>query len=145
MILEIKKKLKDKEISTLITNFFSLVIIQALNVLLPFLTIPYLIGRIGLENFGLLTFVHSFILFLVIFVEYGFNISTTREISIHSNEKEAVSRIYSEVLRKVIITKFRNYIVRFRRAVIVCKSGTKYQIQCNKSFCRRLYIKNYNC
>lgn len=98
MILEIKKKLKDKEISTLITNFFSLVIIQALNVLLPFLTIPYLIGRIGLENFGLLTFVHSFILFLVIFVEYGFNISTTREISIHSNEKEAVSRIYSEVL-----------------------------------------------
>lgn len=98
MILEIKKRLNDKDVRTLLSNFFSLVIIQALNVLLPFLTIPYLISKIGLENFGLLTFVHSFILFLVIFVEYGFNISTTREISIHSADNQTIERIYSEVL-----------------------------------------------
>ena len=80
------------------TNFFSLVILQVLNVFLPFLTIPYLIRTVGVEKFGLLTFVHSFVLFLVIFVEYGFNTSTTREISINSNNKSEVERIYSEVL-----------------------------------------------
>ncbi len=83
---------------TLITNFFSLVILQILNVFLPFLTIPYLMSTVGVERFGLLTFVHSFVLFLVIFVEYGFNITTTREISIQSNSKSEVERIYSEVL-----------------------------------------------
>jgi PST family polysaccharide transporter len=90
--------LKVKEFSTLITNFISLVVLQILNVLLPFLTIPYLMSTVGVERFGLLTFVHSFVLFLVIFVEYGFNITTTREISIHSDKKKEIERIYSEVL-----------------------------------------------
>ncbi|MCG2610369.1 oligosaccharide flippase family protein [Flavobacterium sp. SM15] len=92
------KSFKTKQVSTLITNFFSLVLLQVLNVVLPFLTIPYLIRTVGLEKFGLLTFVHSFVLFLVIFVEYGFNISTTRELSICSDDKKEVQRIYSEVL-----------------------------------------------
>lgn len=87
-----------KEIGTLITNFFSLVILQVLNVFVPFLTIPYLLSTVGVEKFGLLTFVHSFVLFLVIFVEYGFNITTTREVSINSHDKQALERIYSEVL-----------------------------------------------
>lgn len=97
MMFKTNKKIKTKEIGTLIANFFSLVVLQALNVFLPFITIPYLINVIGLEKFGLLTFIHSTVLFLVIFVEYGFNISTTREISIHSNDKNEVERIYSEV------------------------------------------------
>ena len=92
-----KNNLGKKEIRTLITNFFSLTILQILNVLLPFLTVPYLINVIGMEKFGLLTFAHSLVLFLVIFVEYGFNISTTREIAIHSLQKREVERIYSEV------------------------------------------------
>jgi PST family polysaccharide transporter len=92
-----KNNFKGKEIRVLISNFFSLLILQALNVLLPFLTIPFLISTVGMEKFGLLTFVHSIVLFLVIFVEYGFNISTTREISINSNNKDEIERIYSEV------------------------------------------------
>ena len=97
MLKIFKNGLKAKEVSTLVTNFFSLVILQILNVVLPFLTIPYLISKVGLEKFGLLTFVHSIVLFLVIFVEYGFNTSTTREISISSHDKREVERIYSEV------------------------------------------------
>jgi PST family polysaccharide transporter len=69
-----------------------------MSVLVPFLTIPYLLSTVGVERFGLLTFVHSLVLFLVIFVEYGFNITTTRDISIHSNNKSEIERIYSEVL-----------------------------------------------
>jgi polysaccharide transporter, PST family len=98
MFEKYKKAFKVQEYSTLVTNFFSLVVLQALNVLLPFLTIPYLLSTVGVERFGLLTFVHSFVLFLVIFVEYGFNITTTREISINSDKKSEVERIYSEVL-----------------------------------------------
>ena len=98
MFKNYKISFKAHHYRTLITNFFSLVILQLLNVFLPFLTIPYLMNTVGVEKFGLLTFVHSFVLFLVIFVEYGFNITTTREIAINSNDKSQVARIYSEVL-----------------------------------------------
>lgn len=89
---------KKHQYSTLAANFFSLVILQLLNVVLPFLTIPYLMNTVGVEKFGLLTFAHSTVLFLVIFVEYGFNITTTREIAINSDKKDQVERIYAEVL-----------------------------------------------
>ena len=97
-MLETNEGLKKNEIGTLVSNFFSLVILQVMSVFVPFLTIPYLLSTVGVERFGLLTFVHSFVLFLVIFVEYGFNITTTRDISIHSNNKSEIERIYSEVL-----------------------------------------------
>jgi polysaccharide transporter, PST family len=109
MFEKYKKTFKVQEYSTLVTNFFSLVILQILNVFVPFLTIPYLLSTVGVERFGLLTFVHSFVLFLVIFVEYGFNITTTRQIAINSNEKSEVERIYSEVLT----TKFFLLLVCF--------------------------------
>lgn len=98
MFEKYKSNFKAGEFGILITNFFSLVILQILNVFVPFLTIPYLLTTVGVERFGLLTFVHSFVLFLVIFVEYGFNITTTRDISIHSSNKSEIERIYSEVL-----------------------------------------------
>jgi PST family polysaccharide transporter len=98
MFEKYKNTFKVGELGVLITNFFSLVILQILNVFVPFLTIPYLLNTVGVERFGLLTFVQSFVLFLVIFVEYGFNITTTRDISIHSNNKSEIERIYSEVL-----------------------------------------------
>jgi PST family polysaccharide transporter len=106
-----KNNFKGKEIRVLISNFFSLLILQALNVLLPFLTIPYLISTVGMEKFGLLTFVHSIVLFLVIFVEYGFNISTTREISINSNKKDEIERIYSEVLSSKILLLLISFLI----------------------------------
>ena len=93
-----KSTFQVKEFRTLLSNFFSLTILQVLNVFVPFLTIPYLMSTVGIEKFGLLTFVHTFVLFLVIFVEYGFNITTTREVSINTNNKSEIERIYSEVL-----------------------------------------------
>ena len=98
MFEKYKSTFQVKEFRTLLSNFFSLTILQILNVFVPFLTIPYLMSTVGIEKFGLLTFVHTFVLFLVIFVEYGFNITTTREVSINTNNKSEIERIYSEVL-----------------------------------------------
>jgi PST family polysaccharide transporter len=129
MLEKLKNVMKVKEVSTLIANFFSLVVLQVLNVLLPFLTIPYLISKIGLEKFGLLTFVHTFVLFLVIFVEYGFNITTTREVSINTNNKSEIERIYSEVLTTKIFLLVVCFILfsiavfsinKFRQDLLIC-------------------------
>ena len=93
----IQQQLKGKDMATLVTNFFSLFVLQVLNVVLPFLTVPYLIHIFGLEKYGLLSFAHTLALFFVVFAEYGFNTSTTRDISIHSGNKAEVQRIFNEV------------------------------------------------
>lgn len=89
--------LKKKDNGKLFNNFFSLFVLQVLNVVLPFLTIPYLITTLGMERYGLLSLGHAISLFFVIFVDYGFNTSITREISIHADNHQKVNQIFREV------------------------------------------------
>lgn len=91
------KIIKKKDVGTLVSNFFSLAILQILNIVLPFLTIPYLLRVVGVEKFGLISFALAFVTFFQIVVEYGFNNTATRDISVAANDSSAVEKIYNAV------------------------------------------------
>jgi len=94
-----------KDLKVLLRNFFSLTVLQGLNIILPFLLMSFLIQTVGIENFGLLTFAHTVILTLQVITEYGFNTIATRGVSVHSESIEKVNKIFSEViLTKVMLT-----------------------------------------
>lgn len=82
----------------LITNFMSLMSVQGLNYILPLITLPYLVKVLGPEKFGLINFAQSFMLFFIMFTDYGFNLVSTREISLSFKDKKKVSEIFSTVL-----------------------------------------------
>ena len=82
----------------LIQNFSYLSALQAFNMLVPLITYPYLIRVLGKETYGLVVFAQAIIQYLVILVEFGFNISATKEISIHRDNKEKLSEIVSSVI-----------------------------------------------
>lgn len=62
-------------------NILILSLVHLVRLLLPLLLIPLLANRISGGEFGVYMYALSFAAWLAIFVEYGFNISSTREIA----------------------------------------------------------------
>ncbi|WP_155010341.1 flippase [Priestia megaterium] len=96
-----KKKIKNR----LFINIISLVILQGSNYIFPLVTFPYLVRMLGTNNYGVLVFCIAIMQFLNIIVDYGFNLSGTREISINKYIKNKVNEIYNVIMTiKIILT-----------------------------------------
>ncbi len=87
----------------LLSNFFSLSAIQGVNMILPLITLPYLVRVLGVENFGLVNFTLSIVMYFNILVSFGFELSATRNISIHRNNAKKIGKIFSAVMTIKII------------------------------------------
>lgn len=96
---QISNKIYEKVINnkSLIINFGHLSVFQIFNILIPVVTYPYLIKVLGSEKYGLLVFAQTIVAYLSIIVNFGFNLSATKEISIHRNNKFKLNEIVSSV------------------------------------------------
>lgn len=88
---------KMKRHSQLIENFFSLSILNGLNVLLPLVTLPYILHVVGKAHYGAYSYVYAIVQYVILFSTYGFNFSATKQISQCRDDSERVSRIYNAV------------------------------------------------
>lgn len=79
-------------------NFLALGFIQITNYGLPILTMPYLVRTLGIANYGLLAFAQSLGQYFKLIIDYGFDLSATRAISLAQDEHDARSRAFSNVL-----------------------------------------------
>ncbi len=79
-------------------NAASLYLLQGINYLLPLVTVPYLIRVLGAGNFGLLAFAGSVQTYFQTVIDYGFNLSATREVSIHRENDEWLSEHYYSIV-----------------------------------------------
>jgi PST family polysaccharide transporter len=87
----------DNEKKIIAKNYVALLFIQGANFILPLIIFPYLVRTLGSEKYGLVMVAQSVALFLTIIVDFGFNISATREVANLKNDKEKLSQFYWNV------------------------------------------------
>src|SRR5260221_2301087 len=78
-------------------NLSYLSVLQVGNYIIAFLLIPYLIKILGIEYFGFVSFIQALMINLTVLIDYGFNISTIRLVSLNRENKAFLEKLYSEV------------------------------------------------
>lgn len=83
---------------SLFESFLSLSLMYGLDLLLPLLVMPFLVRTIGIEKVGLLNFAMSSLSYLAILVNYGFNLTATKEIAQNKGHLQKQTLIFYRVM-----------------------------------------------
>ncbi len=102
------------EHKVILVNFSFLSITQFFTLLLPLITYPYLIRTLGKDTYGLYAFANSSVTYFTIIINFGFNLSASKDIAQNIKNKEKLSEIVSSVyIIKIIllILSFSIYLI----------------------------------
>lgn len=96
---EIKKRISgSKDGKTVFANFGYLSLLQIAGYVFPLISMPYLARVIGADGFGKIAFASAIVVWIQTISDWGFNLTATRDVAQNRNDKEKVSRIFSNVL-----------------------------------------------
>ncbi len=92
-----KIKTISSEKKTIFKNFTAMGIIQILNYVMPFITLPYLARVLSVEKFGLIFLAQAIMDYFSRFVDFGFNQSGVRELAINRDNQKKVNEIFNSI------------------------------------------------
>ncbi|GAB3801658.1 oligosaccharide flippase family protein [Spirosoma humi] len=92
------KALSKPVLKRLAINVASLFSVHVANMLLPLLTVPYVVRIIGPERLGLLNFSQAYVAYFTLLINYGFDMAAVRTIAANRTDKALVNRAFSEVI-----------------------------------------------
>ena len=93
IIHRISQALRNKSLH----NFFFLLIIQSSNLLISLVSMPLLIQRLGVDQFGLVNLSLSVVLLANVWVAFGYNLSGPREVAINQQNPSQLSAVASRI------------------------------------------------
>ena len=92
-------------------NVFALTLLQVGNYLVPIAILPYLTRVLGVDGFGRIGFAAAFTMYFVLVVEWGFNLSSTRDVSVLRADKVARSTVFWETMAARLLLLLASSIV----------------------------------
>lgn len=104
----------------LVENTIALAIIQILNYVLPFITMPYLSRVLDVDKLGLIFFAQVFIDCFYRFTIYGFDFSGVRVIAINRDNKDIMNLYFNSIVSVQIIFLLLSFIV-MTLLIVLCE------------------------
>lgn len=95
----------------LLENFVSLSALQLVGMLLPLITLPYLLRVLGFSNYGIVILAASLVAYFQSLTDYSFKITATRDVAVFRNSPEKLNIIYSKVLMVKGIFLFFSFLI----------------------------------
>lgn len=79
-------------------NAIALLTMQAINYLVPIITLPYLTRTLGVDQYGAFNLALSLTQYGILFITFGFNLSATQYIARHRHQPLLISRAFWETI-----------------------------------------------
>lgn len=111
MIKKIKSALSNKDGKAILENFISLSALQLVGIMLPLVTLPYILRVIGFENYGVIVLSASLITYFQSLSDFSFRITATRDVAIFRDDPRKLNLIYSKVICVKFIFLFISYLI----------------------------------
>ena len=93
----------NKTAKTLFANFTYLSILEIIGLLLPLISYPYVIRTVGADNYGVVVFCQAIIAYVVIIINFGYNVSATWKISENRTNVFKIREIYSSIVYQKLL------------------------------------------
>lgn len=77
--------------------------LQAIKYLLPFVTLPYLTRVLEPSGYAIVAYTSSFMVFVQVFIEFGFNLSGTKQIAEARNNSKVMGSIAGSIIQARLI------------------------------------------
>ncbi|HBV8135402.1 TPA: oligosaccharide flippase family protein [Klebsiella pneumoniae] len=102
-----------------VRNFASLGTMQVINYIVPILLTPFLVMKIGIANVGIIATSMAVATYIQLFIDYGFNLTATREIAKDGYNDFNASKITSAVYNIKLLLSFISLVFICLLAVFV--------------------------
>ena len=84
-------------------NASYLIIVQLVNLALPFISLPIISRILGVENFGLINYAIAFVNYFILLIDYSFNFTATRLVIQKLDKPKEVEKIFNQILSTKIV------------------------------------------
>ena len=122
--MQIKKSINNNRKELVDTLY--LIMLQGINQLLPIIVMPYLMVKLGAEGYGYVGFSLSVVQYLIIIVDFGFNLSATKRIAVVAGDRTALSRVFWNVVAAKLLLMLLTTLALF---VLVVFDGFYYHFR----------------
>lgn len=116
------------EYKQVILNFINLAFVQAANLLLPLITIPYVIRTVGFENFGLVAFATSIVNYFSVLINYGFNLTATKAVSQNRNDNQYLNKLFCTVTYSKVLLSFISILIFLVLSILIVSIKNNFYV-----------------
>jgi PST family polysaccharide transporter len=99
----------------------ALTLLQVANTLIPLIIIPIVTRTLGAGLFGRVSYAQNIVAYLTLLVNYGFEYSATRQISLHADDKLTTQRLFWSVLTMKVALLLLSFCVLYVLSLTMSK------------------------